>query len=240
MKRILSAMLAAMMILTLAGCSNDTESEPREEIDRLQDEIDDLENDREDDTSNTASDIENNTSVSDDINDKDVIPVVETAETVEPEPVCVRLDEAFQYETIDNGIKILGIYMDYRNDSINHIIYPATIDGQPVIEVEYIDWPDQIITVEFEDGYTRIPDYALKSAEGLTKVILPDTVVEIGYAAFAGCEELVTINIPDNIAHIDEDIFVKCEKIEATYLGKTYTYDMVDQLYADINANNAE
>lgn len=240
MKRILSAMLAAMMILTLAGCNNDTESELREEIDRLQNEIDDLENNRENDTSDIASDIENNTSVSDDINNKNVIPIVETAETVEPEPVCVRLDEAFQYETIDNGIKILGIYMDYRNDSISHIIYPAVIDGQPVIEVEYIDWPDTIITVEFEDGHTRIPNHTLRDATGLTTIIFPDTVTRIEDDVCCHCESLVNVNIPDNIEFLGEYAFYDCENIKATYRGKTYTYDMLPQLCADIAANNAE
>ena len=242
MKRILSAMLAAMMILSLAGCSNDTESELREEIDRLQDEIDDLENDRENDVSDTISDTESNISVSDDIDDENTTPVIETVEieTTEPEITRVRLEEVFRHEMVDGKFTLLDANPGYENDGMNHILFSATIDNQPVIEVEYINWPDMILTVEFEDGYARIPDYTLKAADGLTKVILPDTVTEIGSAAFAGCDELVEINFPNNIARIGEDAFINCEKIEATYRGKTYTYDMLPQLRADIAANSAE
>lgn len=242
MKRILSAILAAIMILTLAGCSNNTESELREEIDRLQDEIDDLENDRKDDVSDTASDNESNTSVSDSIDDENTTSVIETVEieTTEPEITRIRLEEVFRHEMTDGKFTLLDANPGYENDGMNHILFSATIDGQPVIEVAYINWPDMIITVEFEDGYTRIPDYALQAAEGLETVIIPDTVVEIGQRAFVNCTGLKEINIPDSVIKVGERAFYDCGDVVITYRGNTYSGDSIEQLYADINANNAE
>lgn len=242
MKRILSAMLAAMMILSLAGCSNDTESELREEIDRLQDEIDDLENERDNSNSDAASDNESDTSVSDNIDGENTTSVIETVEieTTEPEITRIRLEEVFRHEMTDGKFTLLDANPGYENDGMNHILFSATIDGQPVIEVAYIDWSDMIITVEFEDGYTRIPNHTLRDATGLTTIIFPDTVTRIEDDVCCHCESLTNVNIPDNIEFLGEYAFYDCEKIEATYRGKTYTYDMLPQLRADINANNAE
>jgi hypothetical protein len=41
-------------------------------------------------------------------------------------------------------------------------------------------------TVTFEDGITKIPDYALYNATSVLYVTIPETVMEIGYGAFNG------------------------------------------------------
>ena len=39
-------------------------------------------------------------------------------------------------------------------------------------------------SVIFEEGMTKIPDYALKGCTGLTEIVIPDSVTEIGKSAF--------------------------------------------------------
>ena len=42
---------------------------------------------------------------------------------------------------------------------------------------------------------------------GLTSVIIPDSVVEIGEDAFAGCERLTSVTIPDSVKEIGASVF---------------------------------
>lgn len=72
--------------------------------------------------------------------------------------------------------------------------------------------------VTVEDGITNICDNAFYSLIGptcsfLTSVELPDTITEIGNAAFQNCSELVDINIPANVTSIGDDAFNYCRKL---------------------------
>lgn len=56
---------------------------------------------------------------------------------------------------------------------------------------------------------TRIADNAFRSAP-LTSVVIPDTVTEIGWFAFANCESLQTITIPASVTLIHYGAFENC------------------------------
>lgn len=246
MKRITTTLIAIAMICTLAGCgSNTTTSATRSDVntsasDTVTDTIvDDIASDT------TVSD----TDITSDVSDKtdDVANNTEVVEPTEPEVYVITADdENFHYTHLeDGGVEILGIPKPVR-DSISHIdawhvIYPRELGGSPVLDAgAQIDWSDQIVSVEFEDGYTRIPDYALHAAEGLETAVIPNTVTEIGQRAFVNCTGLKEINIPDSVIKIGERAFYDCGDVVITYRGNTYSGDSIEQLYVDINANSAE
>lgn len=75
-----------------------------------------------------------------------------------------------------------------------------------------------LTSVEFPEGMTRIPDYALDSADYVETVVLPETITEIGEEAFNGCSKLSSINIPSNITSIGRGVFQYCSSLKNVVL----------------------
>ena len=42
---------------------------------------------------------------------------------------------------------------------------------------------------------------------------IPDNVISIGYAAFAGCKNLKHITIPESVESIDDGVFANCKQL---------------------------
>ena len=64
--------------------------------------------------------------------------------------------------------------------------------------------------VIFEQGMTKIPDYALYGASEITSISIPNTVTTIGNNAFSSCSSLTSITIPDSIMEIGDSAFEGC------------------------------
>ncbi len=75
------------------------------------------------------------------------------------------------YSKYGNKIKISGC----DKKASGNLIIPDTIDGLPV---------------------TTISEYAFKDCTNLTNVTVPNSVTEIGYAAFSGCSALEALTLP--------------------------------------------
>ncbi len=63
--------------------------------------------------------------------------------------------------------------------------------------------------VKFEDGMTRIPNSILCFCAAKLNIVIPDSVTEIGEAAFLN-SGIVTVTIPDAVTEIEEDAFRGC------------------------------
>ena len=50
--------------------------------------------------------------------------------------------------------------------------------------------------------------------EAITKITLPDTVREIGSAAFWGCKSLASVNIPEGVEKLRDNAFADCVSLE--------------------------
>ena len=59
-------------------------------------------------------------------------------------------------------------------------------------------------------GTERVGSSAFAGCEGLTSVVLPDSLLEIGSCAFSSCVNLKHIAIPQNLRYIGEDAFQHC------------------------------
>ena len=95
--------------------------------------------------------------------------------------------------SIENGA-LLFDYSLYAGPS--ELTIPETVDGIPVI---------------------AISDGCFADCDGLTTVILPDSIKKIGTNAFSGCDSLRGIYIPDGVTAIGAGAFARCPALEAVY-----------------------
>ena len=74
---------------------------------------------------------------------------------------------------------------------------------------------------EIGEGAFALLNYtgeAQRRCEKITKVILPESVTEIGASAFANCRSLTEVNIPAGVTVIKASTFVGCEKLAQIHL----------------------
>ena len=73
-------------------------------------------------------------------------------------------------------------------------------------------------------GITAIGDYAFYSCKSLTAVTIPDSVTSIGKIAFSECDGLTSITIPDSVSEIDANPFWSCDKLTSINVSPTHPY----------------
>lgn len=91
-------------------------------------------------------------------------------------------------------------------------------------DFEYADapWNDyrgQICNVVIESGVTSVGQYAFTDHYMLSTVSFPDTLVEIGKAAFNWCDGISTLVIPDSVTTIGYGAFAMLSSLESLTLG---------------------
>lgn len=77
------------------------------------------------------------------------------------------------------------------------------------------------ITLDLSEvtGITKIPDEAFKGCTKLTKVIIPECVIDIGKNAFAGCYSLTEIELPVSVTTIESGAFTSSNITVINYTG---------------------
>lgn len=73
------------------------------------------------------------------------------------------------------------------------------------------------------ENIETICDYAFYGCAGLTEVVIPDTVTDIGYMAFAGCTGITSVFIPDSVIVIGEGAFAFCSGITSVVIPNSVT-----------------
>lgn len=64
------------------------------------------------------------------------------------------------------------------------------------------------------DSLTEVGKYAFYQCSGLKEIVLPDSVIGIGSYAFAGCSGLRELNLPSKVSKIDSYLFSGCTSLE--------------------------
>lgn len=106
---------------------------------------------------------------------------------------------------------------------IDGILYTA--DGATLLKCpeHYFD------PVAVPDGVRTIAERAFQSSK-ITSVVLPNTLNEIGYAAFSWCYHLTKVTIPASVTALERSVFMGCyylkyAKIESEVVGENMFYD---------------
>jgi hypothetical protein len=71
-------------------------------------------------------------------------------------------------------------------------------------------------------GVERIGEKAFERSSGLTEVVIPDSVTDIGYSAFNG-SSITGVTIPESIKNIARWTFGKCERLTTVIIPDSVT-----------------
>ena len=77
--------------------------------------------------------------------------------------------------------------------------------------------------VVIPDSVTNIGNYAFYGCSGLTSIIIPDSVTSIGDYAFRGCASLTSITIPNNVTSIGNYTFYGCVSLTSITIPNNVT-----------------
>ena len=75
-----------------------------------------------------------------------------------------------------------------------------------------------LLSVEFEEGITRIPNNLFWNAAKLERADIPNTVTRIGENAFYGCTGLKEVHISENVTSIGRSAFYGCTSLSSANL----------------------
>ena len=73
------------------------------------------------------------------------------------------------------------------------------------------------------DSVTNIGNSAFWCCKKLTYILIPNTVFSIGISAFAGCNSLTNVTIPDSVLRIWDYAFYCCSKLTNVKIGNSVT-----------------
>lgn len=102
-------------------------------------------------------------------------------------------------------------------ESVNDFEY-GIVDGKVYITA-YNGNDSAVIVPNFINNYPVV--YILSAfidKTNITHVILPDSILELGYNCFYGCINLKSINIPYGIISIGDNAFAKCQQLSSITL----------------------
>lgn len=129
--------------------------------------------------------------------------------------------------TLPKNVTYLGSYI-IQNTAISSLMIPKSVLNTK--DTIYLDdcCPfancESLTEVVFEDGITKIPD-SICTKSSIKKVIIPDSVTEIGDYAFYNCRQLISImmnhnNMAENTISIGFSAFKNCSRLTDVYLSE--------------------
>ena len=95
-------------------------------------------------------------------------------------------------------------------------------------------------TVHFEEGTTRVASGLLAHCFGLEKIVLPDTITEIGPNAFYKCTALKSVKLSENLEEIKSSAFEKCESLSDIELPDSVKKIGIEAFYQCANLENVK
>ena len=123
------------------------------------------------------------------------------------------------------GLETLGVYA-FGDTAIEGIDIPKSLN---TAETDYWDNDgpfancNQLKTVNFEEGITRIVSNLFANCPGLEEVTIPDTVTTIDSNAFKNCSGLKTVTISDSVTEIGYSAFRYCTSLESIEIADSVT-----------------
>ena len=100
----------------------------------------------------------------------------------------------------------------------NHVENPCVLK---TIKEKYI--PKTITKCIIPNGVISIGYGAFWGCESLKEIIIPDSVTSIGYGAFSTCKSLTSITLPNSVTSIGNDAFRYCKSLTSITIPNSVT-----------------
>jgi hypothetical protein len=126
----------------------------------------------------------------------------------------------FNFTTTNGTITITG-YTGSGGD----VAIPATINGLPVTSIgtNAFMYCRSLTRVTIPNSVINIGDSAFYECEGLTSVTIPNSVTSIGDVAFAICHGLTSVTIPNRVNRVGGGAFNGCTSLTNVTIGSGVT-----------------
>ena len=128
--------------------------------------------------------------------------------------------DKFAYRSVltlhPNTEAIADSFLSYGFGSVNVSDYSKYyyMDGGCLIDNRTMTLVTALEDFSIPDGIKRIGDYAFFGKYMLSEVVLPDSVVSIGYKSFASCDQLISADL-GNVTEIGEYAFRHCGSLQS-------------------------
>lgn len=131
-----------------------------------------------------------------------------------------------------------SVRWSYNNNTLTIQGTGKMADYAPVfaVDVPWVDYLEQIRTVDIGNGVTAIGDYAFSDCINLTSVTIPSSVTAIGTGAFSICESLTSVSIPSSVTTLGDAVFSCCTSLtDINVASGNSSYSSVDGVLFNAN-----
>ena len=153
---------------------------------------------------------------------------------------CTKLNNV----TIPNSVANIGDRAFSKCSSLTDITFPNSIShiGSYVFSLTpwYENQPDGLVyigliaynykgtmpdntTITIREGTICIAGSAFYGCNGMSKVVIPNTVITIGSSAFHNCTNLTSVMIPDSVSTIGTSAFAGCTGLTSIAIPNSVT-----------------
>lgn len=138
--------------------------------------------------------------------------------------ILAYLPDAADVEVPDDFVDLAGLYWGssaYRRSAVADALRSnSDFVIQSKTLVKYLGEDSSVV---IPDSVIRIGDAAFSGCTSLTNVTIPDSVTEIGRNAFRGCTSLKQVTIPDSVTSMGYEAFAFCYALTSVTIPDSVT-----------------
>ena len=135
---------------------------------------------------------------------------------------CSALQTIYIPKTLENEMQSVSFWQCPSNVERVYYVEPEFTISYGQLKSVKLNGATEVVV---PDGVTAIGDWygnPVFDTPYLEKVVIPDSVMEIRFCAFAGCSELTSIVIPNSVTSIGSQAFSRCPKLDIVVLPRWF------------------
>ena len=124
----------------------------------------------------------------------------------------------FYFKEYDGEYLLTGYWGDNTK-----LTLPETYNGKGYKIGAHAFHGDGLTSVVIPNSVTSISYSAFEGCYGLTSVVIGNSVTFIDHSAFEGCSSLASVTIPNSVTSIGNSIFERCSRLTSVVIGNGVT-----------------